>query len=79
MGNRKKAGFPQHECIPLFSSKIAVVFGNEALGVSRDVIECCDCLIEIPTYGFKNSLNVATSCSVIGYKILEKILKETYS
>ena len=62
-----------------YPPKIAIVFGNEALGVSRDVIECCDCLIEIPTYGFKNSLNVATSCSVIGYKILEKILEETYS
>lgn len=51
--------------------KVGVVFGNEALGVSDDVIEACDCLIEIPTYGFKNSLNVATSCSVIGYTLLE--------
>lgn len=52
-------------------AKLGVVFGNEALGVSKDVLDACDCLIEIPTYGFKNSLNVATSCSVIGYKILE--------
>ncbi len=51
--------------------KVGVVFGNEALGVSEEVIKACDCLVEIPTYGFKNSLNVATSCSVIGYKILE--------
>ena len=52
-------------------AKLGVVFGNEALGVSKEVLKVCDCLIEIPTYGFKNSLNVATSCSVIGYKILE--------
>lgn len=57
-------------------SRIGVIFGNEALGVSREVLEQCDCIIEIPTFGFKNSLNVATSCSVIGYKILESMEKE---
>ena len=41
------------------------------LGVDEEIMKACDSLIEIPTYGFKNSLNVATSCSVIGYKILE--------
>lgn len=56
-----------------YPNKIAVVFGNEALGVSKNIMEICDCLIEIPTFGFKNSLNVATSCSVIGYKILEEM------
>ena len=52
-------------------SKVGIVFGNEALGVSRDVLELCDELVEIPVYGFKNSMNVATSCAVIGYKIIE--------
>ena len=53
--------------------RVGVVFGNEALGVSKDVLDSCDCLIEIPTYGFKNSLNVATACSVIGYRIVESM------
>jgi len=53
--------------------RLGVVFGNEALGVGREVLEACDCIIEIPTYGFKNSLNVATSCSVIGYSILDHL------
>jgi 23S rRNA (guanosine2251-2'-O)-methyltransferase len=52
-------------------SKVGVVFGNEALGVTRDVLDLCDEIVEIPVYGFKNSLNVATSCAVIGYKIIE--------
>ncbi len=56
-------------------SKLGIVFGNEALGVSKEVINACDLIIEIPTYGFKNSLNVATSCSVIGYKIVENMEK----
>jgi 23S rRNA (guanosine2251-2'-O)-methyltransferase len=54
-------------------AKVGVVFGNEALGVSRDVLEVCDEFVEIPVYGFKNSLNVATSCAVIGYKIIESM------
>lgn len=53
--------------------KLGMVFGNEALGVSKEVMEACSCLIEIPVYGFKNSLNVATSCSVIGYALLESM------
>lgn len=52
--------------------EVAVVFGNEALGVSKEVMELCDNLVEIPVYGYKNSLNVATACSIIGYKVIEK-------
>jgi tRNA G18 (ribose-2'-O)-methylase SpoU len=55
---------------------LAVVFGNEALGVSQAVLELCDGMVEIPTYGFKNSLNVATSAAVIGYSFLERYAKE---
>jgi 23S rRNA (guanosine2251-2'-O)-methyltransferase len=50
---------------------LGVVFGNEALGVSREVLDMCGEIVEIPVFGFKNSLNVATSCAVIGWKILE--------
>lgn len=53
--------------------QLGIVFGNEALGVSKEVMETCSRLIEIPVYGFKNSVNVATSCSVIGYSILERM------
>ncbi len=50
---------------------VAVIFGNEALGIERETLEQCDEIIEIPTYGYKNSLNVATSVAVIGYHIIE--------
>jgi 23S rRNA (guanosine2251-2'-O)-methyltransferase len=51
--------------------RVGVVFGNEALGVDRNVLELCDEIVEIPVYGFKNSMNVAASCAVIGYRIIE--------
>lgn len=56
-------------------AELAIVFGNEALGISNEVLSLCDDLIEIPLYGYKNSLNVATSCAVLGFKALEVMAK----
>jgi 23S rRNA (guanosine2251-2'-O)-methyltransferase len=55
-----------------YPSPLALVFGNEALGVSREVLERCTGFVEIPTWGFKNSLNVATSVAVVGYRALDR-------
>lgn len=41
--------------------KYALVFGNEVLGVSQEVVDICDGAIEIPQAGTKHSLNVAVS------------------
>ena len=51
---------------------VALVLGNEALGISSEVLEQCDQLIEIPMYGYKNSLNVASACSVAVFEILRQ-------
>jgi 23S rRNA (guanosine2251-2'-O)-methyltransferase len=59
-----------------YPPELGVVFGNEALGVSREVLDMCGELVEIPLFGFKNSINVATSCAVIGCKILEEMRKK---
>ena len=53
-----------------YPSPLGIVFGNEALGVSRAVLDLCDGLVEIPMRGFKNSINVAASCAVIGFAAL---------
>jgi tRNA G18 (ribose-2'-O)-methylase SpoU len=53
-----------------YPSPVAIVFGNEALGVSREVLESCERIIELPMAGFKNSVNVAASVAVVGYEIL---------
>ena len=57
----------------VFPDELAIVLGNEALGVSRGVLDRCDGLVEIPTRGYKNSLNVASACAVLGFKALEKM------
>jgi 23S rRNA (guanosine2251-2'-O)-methyltransferase len=49
-----------------YPDELGIVFGNEALGVSGEVLQLCDAFVEIPMYGFKNSINVAAACAVIG-------------
>ena len=56
-----------------YPKELGIVFGNEALGVTREVMELCDKLIEIPTYGYKNSLNVATSVGIVGFEAISKM------
>jgi len=47
----------------------AIVLGNEALGLSPSVLKLCHAVIQIPVFGFKNSINVATACAVILYDL----------
>jgi 23S rRNA (guanosine2251-2'-O)-methyltransferase len=49
-----------------YPEELAIVFGNEAKGVSSEALALCDGFVEIPMYGFKNSINVAAACAVIG-------------
>ncbi|MGB9742815.1 MAG: RNA methyltransferase [bacterium] len=51
---------------------LAVVFGNEALGVSQPALRLCDEFVEIPVFGYKNSLNVATAAAVVLYELLRQ-------
>jgi len=58
---------------PTYPSELAVVLGNETYGISPEVVERCDLVIEIPTFGFKNSLNVASACAVLGFAFMERV------
>ncbi len=51
---------------------LALVFGNEALGVSREALEQCEAVVEIPVFGYKNSINVATAVGIVLYDVLRK-------
>jgi 23S rRNA (guanosine2251-2'-O)-methyltransferase len=58
-----------------YPARLGLVFGNEALGVDKTVLELCDDIIEIPLFGFKNSLNVATACGILGFRAVEEMKK----
>ncbi len=50
--------------------KIAVIFGNEVLGVEQSTIEQCDGCIEIPQLGMKHSLNVSVAAGVVLWELV---------
>ena len=51
-------------------NKIAVVFGNEVTGVEQETIHACDGCIEIPQFGMKHSLNIATAVGVVLWELI---------
>lgn len=51
--------------------KTIFVFGNEVRGLSKQLREVCDELIEIPMKGKKESLNVAVSAGIILFSCIQ--------
>ena len=50
--------------------KVAVIFGNEVTGVEQTTIAQCNGVIEIPQFGMKHSLNIATAAGVVLWEIV---------
>ena len=50
--------------------KIAVIFGNEVTGVEQVTILQCEGCIEIPQFGMKHSLNIATAAGVVLWELV---------
>lgn len=42
-----------------------IVFGNEIMGISLDLINISDHILEIKKHGIHNSLNVTTACGIV--------------
>ncbi|OHX67509.1 RNA methyltransferase [Flammeovirga pacifica] len=52
--------------------KVALVFGNEVMGVSDEAIAEVDAALEIPQFGTKHSLNVSVTIGVVLWQVLQK-------
>jgi tRNA G18 (ribose-2'-O)-methylase SpoU len=50
---------------PVTGTKYAFIFGNEVDGVSDDIINVSDEVIEIPQVGTKHSLNVSVAAGIV--------------
>lgn len=53
-----------------YSSKIALVIGNEGSGMSRLVARSCDHIAKIPMYGKTNSLNASVAAGIMIYEVV---------
>jgi 23S rRNA (guanosine2251-2'-O)-methyltransferase len=58
---------------PQDNQTYAVVFGNEVKGVSQEVINRCEGVIEIPQLGTKHSLNIAVSAGIVAWDLFQKL------
>lgn len=54
-----------------YKMPLALVVGNESYGVSKEVSDLCDGVVEIPMYGVNISLNVIVSLGIVLFKALE--------
>lgn len=59
-----------------YTGPIAIVFGNEKMGVSEEVLELADIKIKIPMFGMVQSLNVSVSAGVILYEAARQRLQK---
>ncbi|MBI2074238.1 MAG: TrmH family RNA methyltransferase [Candidatus Levybacteria bacterium] len=54
---------------------VALVVGHESEGVSKEVLDIADQIVELPMWGVNKSLNVMVSLGIVLYKVMEKIEK----
>lgn len=52
-----------------YPENTVLVFGHEITGVSPEVIALADECIELPMFGSKESLNVATTAGILAYHV----------
>jgi len=54
---------------------LALVVGNETYGVSKEVLDRADQIVELPMWGVNKSLNVMVSCGIVLYEAMKHIEK----
>lgn len=51
---------------------LAIVVGNETEGVSKEVLDISDMIVEIPMWGVNKALNVMVSLAIVLYEIMNQ-------
>lgn len=55
-----------------FTNPTALLLGNEALGISEEILELVDEIVSIPLSGWKNSLNVGVTAAIACYVVVRQ-------
>ena len=58
-----------------YKMPVALVVGHESDGVSQEVLELCDAVVELPMFGVNISLNVMVSLAIVLYRVTINIDK----
>lgn len=54
-----------------YTSPIALVVGHETEGVSKEVLDVADVIVELPMFGVNTSLNVMVSLGIVLYEVVK--------
>ncbi len=57
------------------SGKLAVIFGNEVMGVDDAVMDLVDLVLEIPQQGTKHSLNISVTAGIVFWHLWQGFVK----
>lgn len=57
---------------------VAIVVGNETTGISKEVLELADKIVELPMFGVNKSFNVWGSGAIVAYKVIETLINRPY-
>lgn len=57
---------------------VAIIVGNETDGVSKEVLDLADVIVELPMFGVNKSFNVWGSAAVVAYKVIESLIWHPY-
>jgi tRNA G18 (ribose-2'-O)-methylase SpoU len=57
---------------------VALVVGHETDGVSKEVLDKADYIVEFPMFGVNKSFNVWGSAAIAAYKVLESLILNPY-
>tara|TARA_B100001758_G_C17964999_1_gene380329 strand:- start:52 stop:579 length:528 start_codon:yes stop_codon:yes gene_type:complete len=52
---------------------IAIILGNEVYGVTENVLNVCNEVIEIPQFGTKHSLNISVCAGIVVWEFWKKL------
>ncbi len=55
---------------PSSNDKWAVVMGNEVKGVTQEIVDLADLIIELPQFGTKHSLNVSVCTGIVVWEYM---------
>jgi tRNA (guanosine-2'-O-)-methyltransferase len=55
-----------------YGKPVALVVGHETDGVSREVLDICDAVVELPMFGVNISLNVMVSLAIVLYEVVKR-------
>ncbi len=61
------------------SGRVAMVFGNETFGLSKEELACCQALMTIPANPEYSSLNLGAAVQVMAYELRRTALNETFA